>query len=339
MVHMPQVTAARRDSTYDFAETFRYVKPVFDSADLVVVNLETTVSAEGNYSGYPIFASPPELVRGLKESGVDIVTLANNHICDKGKKGLEATVEAIETAGVQYTGAFADSAAYERLNPLMVEVNGIGLALLNYTYGTNGMPIPGGAVVNLIDTAHIGADLAKIERESTDLVIVCFHWGVEYSRNPAPQEKSLAQWCRTRGVDVVVGMHPHVIQPIEALRDSAGNVTAVTAYSLGNLVSNQRKRYTDGGMLLRLDITHCDSLPLRIEPGYMLTWTSVNYENGRKSYHILPPNVADTALAGGSEARAAYDLFISDSRELLGRQAEICRSEGAEWVIPAGADR
>ena len=317
MIHLPQITAAKRDTTYDFAETFRHIRPFLERSDLAIVNLETTISADGHYSGYPLFAAPAELAYDLKESGVDVVTLANNHICDKGAEGITATVNTLEKAGLRYTGAFADSASYASLNPLKTEINGIRFAILNYTYGTNGMPVPEGCIVNITDTATITSDLSKIDKANTDHIIVCFHWGLEYSRTPTVNERELASWCRDQGIDIVIGIHPHVIQPLEASCDTSGEITSITAYSLGNLVSNQRKRYTDGGMLLRLDIIHTDSLPANIEAGYMLTWTHISYSNGLKHYHILPSHIADTTLKEGSTARTAYDTFINDSRTLL----------------------
>ncbi len=318
MAHMPQVTAAKRGSAYDFTESFMYVKAFMDSADVVIVNLETTISETGNYSGYPMFSSPPELAYALKKCGVDIVALANNHICDKGAKGISSTTSVAENAGLKYTGTFADSSAFRKLHPLRFIANGIRFALLSYTYGTNGIPVPKGMAVNVIDTARIAADLQTTKRDSTDVVIIYFHWGIEYMRTPSRQEKELAKWCHDNGADIIIGTHPHVLQrPEEACPDTLVKVREITVYSLGNLVSNQRKRYTDGGMLLRLDITLEDSLPAAIESSYMFTWTYAHWQNGRKHYHILPPQVADTLLKAGTPARAAYDTFITDSRKLF----------------------
>lgn len=317
MAHLPQVMAARRDSTYDFSETFEYIKPFFDTADIVVVNLETTISETGEYSGYPLFSSPPELVEALAESGVDILALANNHICDKGADGIASTVNAIEKAGLRYTGAYADSAAYRKSNSLSFEVNGIRFALLNYTYGTNGNHIPRGMVVNTIDTLKIASDLGAAMKDSADITIIYFHWGEEYTTAPSQQDRALAQWCRERGADIVIGSHPHVLQRPETVSDPSGTVRGAIVYSLGNLVSNQRNRYTDGGMLMRFDIELSDSLPAAIEARYLFTWTYKHWEDGRLRYDILPSPVADTLLAEGSAARASYDLFMSDSRKLF----------------------
>lgn len=317
MQHMQQIGAARRDSTFDYSECFQYLKPIFDTTDIVVLNLETTVSADGRYAGYPRFASPPQIVDALKDCGADVLLLANNHICDWGRKGIEATIARIKEAGMEYTGAFADSAEYSARNPLYIERNGIKLALLNYSYGTNGMPIPRGCVVNLIDTAAIGADLAKIDRSSTDHIIVCLHWGIEYARTPGNKQRELAAWLHSRGVEVIAGGHPHVIQPLEVILDSLSMQKNITAYSLGNVVSNQRNRYTDGGMLLNISFVHNDTLAPRIEAGHILTWVYRPWKEGRVRYMILPEMVADTILADDLQAAKAYNLFIQDSRAIL----------------------
>ena len=323
MQHLTQVHSARRDSTYDYAECFRYVKPFFDSADLVIVNFETTVSGNGRYSGYPLFSSPPHLAHALRDCGADIVTLANNHMADKGRSGLEHTMAAIDSAGLRRTGVFLDSAEYRSMNPLYVDVKGVRLALFNYTYGLNGMPAPKGSVVNLIDTVRIAADLARIDRSATDHIMIYFHWGDEYVQNPGKAQRELADWCHARGVDFVIGSHPHVLQPVETVRDSAGAVRGVTAFSLGNMVSNQRQRRTDGGMLLKIDIEHVGSARPSISASYMLTWVYMPYREGRLDYKILPLPVADTMLAGDPYAKRAFDLFVSDSHRLLSRDTTI----------------
>lgn len=335
MAHLPQVMAAKRDSTYDFAEAFKYVKPFFDTADVVILNLETTISATGRYTGYPLFSSPPELVSALRESGADILTLANNHICDKGANGIRSTVAAIEKEGLKYTGAFADTLSYRSLNPLRFEAGGIKFALLNYTYGTNGMPVPKGMVVNRVDTARIAADLVKARTGSADIIVVYFHWGVEYMREPARHEIALARWCHEKGAAIVIGSHPHVLQRPHAAVDSTGAVRQVTVYSMGNLVSNQRKRYTDGGMLVRLDFELSDSGAV-IYANYMLTWTHTHWQNGQKHYHILPSPVADTLLKAGTSSRVSYDLFLADSRTLLDTIPGFSEITSPQSVQPGG---
>ncbi len=311
MAHLPQVTAARlADGGYDFGEQFRYVKPRFDAADLVVVNLETTLSPTAPYTGYPCFRTPSSLARALRRAGVDVAVTANNHCCDAGARGIGTTLAALDDAGIRHTGTFVDTLRHGADHPLRIEVNGIRLALLNYTYGTNGLPVPTGVTVNRIDTAAIARDLAAVDRSTTDCVIAFMHWGTEYRRCPDGGQRALAAFLRQRGADLVVGSHPHVVQTFE--QDSSGAVF----YSLGNFVSNQRRRYCDGGLLAEVEVVKRiagDSTrrrtmhyTARVTP----VWVALPH------YRILPPEVGDT-LPMPASARAAYERFMRDTRQLL----------------------
>ena len=186
--------------------------------------------------------------------GINIVVMANNHVCDNGRVGMEFTMNRLDSLGIAYTGAFADSLQYQQRHPLMIETNGLRLALLNYTYDTNGMPVPAGAVVNQIDSTAIANDLENIDRTHVDCIIVFFHWGDEYIRRPNQEQQMLAELCRQHGVEIVVGSHPHVIQPFEIHIDTDSVIRSVTVYSLGNFVSNQQDRYRNGGLIVTLDI-------------------------------------------------------------------------------------
>lgn len=317
MAHIPQVYAAYTGDGYDFSETFEYIKPFFDSAGLVILNFETTISADGKYTGYPMFATPPQIASALKKSGADILMLANNHICDKGAEGIRATVSVIEQAGIQYTGAFPDSVSFRERHPLYVSASGINIAILNYTYGTNGMPVPEGMAVNIINKDRIAGDISSVDRSKADHVIVFLHWGEEYARRPSKYQREIARTCHENGADIVIGSHPHVIQPIETILDSTGNVTGVTVYSLGNLVSNQQWRYSDGGMLVKVNLTHNTDSSRNMSVEHLFAWVYRRYERNSQKYTILPQGVADTLLSANPSALAGYNRFIEDSRKLI----------------------
>ncbi|MEG2612371.1 MAG: CapA family protein, partial [Alistipes sp.] len=235
MQHLPQVTAARRaDGIYDYTTSLGWMTPIFDTADLTTVNLETTLTRTSNYLGYPCFRSPVALADALRKMGVDICVLANNHCCDGGAEGVRTTLAELDRCGIAHTGVFADSADYRAHNPLRLERNGLRIALLNYTYGTNGIRTPQGILVNRIDTVAMERDLRLARTSETECVVVCIHWGNEYERHENQTQRALATFLRRHGADVIIGSHPHVVQPFEV--DSVG----VTFYSLGNFVSNQR---------------------------------------------------------------------------------------------------
>jgi poly-gamma-glutamate synthesis protein (capsule biosynthesis protein) len=312
MQHTTQINAARTaDGSFDYSGSFRYVRDLFGEADVAVLNFETTLAPCEPYTGYPRFRSPVHIAGALKDIGIDIVALANNHICDNGLEGISFTLACLDSFGIASTGVFADSAQYRARHPLRFEANGIRFALLNYTYGTNGMPVPGKTIVNLIDTTTIAADLARIDGSETDCIIVFFHWGEEYSRRPDDGQRNLSAFCRRRGAHIVAGSHPHTIQPLEAHIDADSITRAVTIYSMGNLVSNQRWRYSDGGLTVALDVEIESDNPPVIRMTPIPVWVLM------PGYRILPEQVADT-IGMSEQQRAMYRRFVTDTHTLPG---------------------
>ncbi|MDR1414267.1 MAG: CapA family protein, partial [Odoribacteraceae bacterium] len=236
--------------------------------------------------------------------GIDAAVLANNHILDAGKQGVTTTLALLDSAGIRHTGVFTNSLQFIREHPLVLRARGLTFALFNYTYGTNGIPTPDGTRVNRLDSLAIARDIALVDRDKVDAVIVFFHWGDEYARLPDARQRALAELCHLHGAEIVVGSHPHVIQPLVATENR------VTVYSLGNLVSNQRERYRDGGIIVTLDVTKEKNRPLSIQTAYTPVWVKL------PDYSPLPPPVADTMAMSDTERRA-YQQFIADTRQLL----------------------
>lgn len=305
MLHKPQLTRARTaGGGYDFRPAFRHVADRFRRADYAVLNLETTL-AESGHTGYPCFRSPVEIACALADMGIDAVVTANNHCCDGGSRGVATTVAVLDSLGIRHTGAFADSTDYAANHPIRFECSGISFAMFSHTYGTNGLPVPQGRLVNRLDTIAMARDLAAVDRDSVDVVIDFVHWGNEYERRENAAQRRMAGFLRRHGVDLVIGSHPHVVQPFEA--DSAH----VVLYSLGNFVSNQQWRYSDGGLIARIDVTKRAGC----RPEYSLTLEPVWVKT--PEYEIIPPEVGDT-LPMSAEQRRRYGEFLSDTRELLG---------------------
>lgn len=306
MQHIPQVRAAQtRDGGFDYSGSFEYVAPMFREADVAVINLETTLTTTGVYSGYPCFASPIELAEAMGDMGIDIALLANNHCCDKGARGIDTTIEQLNRHDILHTGAFADVDDYDKHNILYFNSKGVRFALVNYTYGTNGMPVPRGKYVNIIDKERIKRDISTINRDSVDCVIACMHWGIEYQCYPNAEQKSLVDMLRTLGVDIIIGSHPHVIQTYGV--DDNG----VVFYSLGNFVSNQRKRYTNGGIMAEVSIVRCDTVPRLV---YNANAHPIHVV--LPGYKIVPRHVGDT-LTMSRSSRLMYDTFMADTDRLL----------------------
>lgn len=287
MQHAPQINAARRGDTYDYKDCFAMVKPVISAADIAIANFEVTLGGPP-YKGYPCFSAPDEYLRDILDAGFDILTTGNNHCLDSRKKGLERTIDKMDEAGVPHLGTYKNQAERDKKYPLLVEKNGFRIVLLNFTYATNGLRVTAPNIVNYIDTVEIASDIAKAKGMQPDLIIAIPHWGIEYSLTPAKADVQLADWLFSKGVDHIIGGHPHVLQPME--RRDSGNPDGghVLVYSLGNYISNQYMDNTVGGGMVRLDFTKTDG-KVRLEKcGYMLTYCSRPSVSGKRNYRIVP---------------------------------------------------
>lgn len=324
MQHDSQIADAydQRTGTYDYRPCFQYVKPYIQSADVAIGNLEVTLAGKP-YKGYPQFSAPDELLVALKDAGMDVIVTANNHSADRGKKGIERTIAMLDSFEIPHTGTFRSQAEKSRLHPLIIERQGIKLAILNYTYGTNGMPVTKPNIVNMLDTTAIRKDLQQAAASDADVIIVFPHWGLEYQSLPSKTQKGITELCFKYGAKLVIGAHPHVIQPMEWRKTK----DQVVAYSLGNFVSGQRKRYTDGGAMIRLELEKVSfndgrSATVIDTAGYILQWV-YRTNDARKDYYILPlPEIENQspAIAMDDQSRQAFKTFASDSRALLQKQ-------------------
>jgi poly-gamma-glutamate capsule biosynthesis protein CapA/YwtB (metallophosphatase superfamily) len=240
---------AQAGSNYDFSPMFAQVKDMLANPDFLIANQESTPGgSEIGLSSYPLFNSPKEIVKSLQEVGVDAVTTANNHSLDQGEEGLLSAIDYYEKISMPYVGAFKNQKDQEKIRTF--NVNGIKFALLSYTYGTNGIPVPEGKdyLVNLLDEKKMIAEIKKAKTLDIDLVVMSLHWGNEYQRFPTDEQQRLAKVLTENGADIIFGHHPHVLQPIQTYKTSDGR-DAVVIYSLGNFLSGQKDDYKDiGGM-------------------------------------------------------------------------------------------
>ena len=320
MGHDSQIASAYDPltKTYDYTSCFQFMQPYVASADVAIANLEVTLAGPP-YKGYPQFSSPDALAQALKDIGFDVLVTANNHCIDRGRRGLERTIEMLDNFGIPHTGTFVDTVSRMNDSPLIIEKNGFRLALLNYTYGTNGIAIPKSSIVNLLDTALIRLDIAKAKEARPDAIIVFTHWGDEYQSLPSKGQKELTEFCFAQGVGLVIGAHPHVIQPMEWRKES----NQFVAYSLGNFVSGQRKRYTDGGAMAYVELEKIsftpDSSDTMIDSaGYYLQWVYRTVDT-KKGYYMLPVTKVETdsvSFIKDSASRESFRVFAEDSRVL-----------------------
>jgi poly-gamma-glutamate capsule biosynthesis protein CapA/YwtB (metallophosphatase superfamily) len=302
--------------TYNYDPCFQHIKSYTQSVDLAIANLELTLAGPP-YRGYPQFSAPDALLTGLQNMGIDVLVTANNHCVDTGKKGLERTIKMLDSLKIPHTGTFTNDEEKVINHPLMVKRNGFNLAILNYTFSTNGLPVAAPNIVNRIDTATIRRDLQKTKSLKPDLITVFFHWGNEYESLPSPWQQTVAEHSLKNGAQLVIGAHPHVIQPMERRKDK----NQLIVYSLGNFVSGQRKRYTDGGAMVKIELQKIaddkSSVTTIDTANYFLQWV---YRDMHKNYYMIPVSKFEkntSRIITDDESRNAFTTFVSDSRELL----------------------
>ncbi|EKX66493.1 CapA family protein [Streptomyces ipomoeae] len=222
--HMSIIEKARQDAGgggYDFRPMLAGVKSVVAGADLAICHMETVYGADGNYSGYPTFKSPPQVAEGLAVTGYDGCSTASNHTLDDGAAGIHRTLDALDRAGVRHAGSART--AQEAGSPTLMRAGGAQLAHLAYTYGTNGIPLPADRpwVVNLIDRERILADARTARKAGADVVVVSLHWGTEWQDAPDAQQLSLGEQLTSAAtdgrpdIDLILGTHAHVPQAYE----------------------------------------------------------------------------------------------------------------------------
>lgn len=314
MQHSPQITGAwNADSKeHDYKHCFQYIRPYWEKADYVIANLETTLDRQ-NFSGYPQFCAPWQLARDLKACGVDILTTNNNHSCDKGHEGIRKTIYYLDSLQIPHTGTFLDTASWERQVPLYVRHGNFKIALLSYTYGTNGIPVTQGQVVSMIDTCVMAREIRRAQSDTATNIVVMIHWGIEYATVQNAEQEKMAAWLHENGADIVIGSHPHVVQPLEYVVDGT-DTTGVTVYSLGNFISNQSKRYTNGGIGLQLRLTR-ERDRTHYDMRYLSSYVHRPVEKGVRHYYVVPEPQASALL--GARDSTLYTVFFQDTDSII----------------------
>ena len=273
MMHADQISNAKRpDGSYSFDTYFRHLEDLIRSSDLAVANMEFTLAGKP-YTGYPCFSAPDGYETYVAGCGVDVFLTANNHILDKGRRGLTRTLERYsemeEKGTVKHTGASVSAKDDEGRFPLMVVVKGVRVAFVNFTYGTNLKAEEGFPKVHVTDRKEIASAIRRAREAGAEFVVALPHWGIEYVLRHSQSQETLATWLVDQGCDAVVGAHPHVVQDCETI----GTVPVV--YSMGNAVSNMSARNTQIGMAVRLRIvTDWRGERKMAEPEFIFTWCS-----------------------------------------------------------------
>jgi poly-gamma-glutamate capsule biosynthesis protein CapA/YwtB (metallophosphatase superfamily) len=286
LIHSLVYNAAKTGNGYDFTPMFSEVKPYLEAADITIANQETMIGGqEFGLSTYPRFNSPYEVATALKDSGIDIVSIANNHTFDRGEQAILNATNFYNKLDMPYTGAYNSPEDQSIIRT--IQKNGITFSFLAYTYGTNGIPVPKDKhyMVNLLDVTKIAQDIKRANEES-DVVVVSLHFGNEYQRMPSEEQRQIAKEVVNHGADIIIGHHPHVLQPMEWIKADDGR-KAFVIYSLGNFLSSQKSIYREIGGILTLTV-HKNSngreMEINIEnPTFISTYVSRAH-----GYKIVP---------------------------------------------------
>ena len=331
MGHGPQIRSAFQESEnkYDYQEVFDPLEEIISSVDFAVANLEVTLAGPP-FMGYPQFSSPDELAVACKNSGIDVLVTANNHSCDRKNNGIIRTVKVLDSLEILHTGTFKNEDTRDRENLLILKKEGLHVGLLNYTYGTNGIPFTSPTFVNMLDSNLIKKDIESAKQKGLDKLIVFVHWGSEYQDFPNKYQKKFNQLFYRMGVDVVIGSHPHVLQPMIYKKEK--NKEFLTVFSLGNFVSNQREERKDGGAMFRLSFIKKRNNIKISKKEYLLTWVNKSLKKDKYHYEILPCSkpTYNEKYFSNIEDFNKMQLFLNNSREHLQTNNEGVR-EGAPY--------
>lgn len=353
LVHETQLQAQFNKETkqYDFTNNFKYVKPYIKNANLAIANLETVLGGpEKGYTGYPTFNSPDSIVDALKDTGFNLLTTANNHALDGGSKGFFRTNNILREKSIDYIGSKASS---QDNSFIVKDVEGIKVGVSNYTFETaktggnktiNSVKIPK-EVEGLIDTFNYQGfkeDIPRIKErikvmkeKGAEVIIFCMHWGEEYQRQPNKQQKDIAQELANDGVDIILGGHPHVLQPIEYIKSKVDDRETLVVYSMGNFISNQRyeilkQRYSEDGIIVNIKIKKdLNANKISIEDvTYVPTWVNRYSKNNNFVYEIVP-------LFDALSNKDKFNLFNEEtvSRAEMSKQSTVSLIDSASTKV------
>ena len=288
MQHQRQIDVAKLpNDKYDYSGYCDSIADYVGSADYAVINLETPV-AKAKHSGYPCFNAPVEFVEELAKTGFDMFLTANNHCLDKGDRGLRQTISQLDTLRLDHIGTYHNPQSRKNLIPIIKNINSFKIGFLNYTYGTNGMSPTTNVVVDYINRTKIAADIKATREAGAELICVCIHWGDEYKLLPNNSQKSLADFLISQNVDMIIGSHPHVIQPIEMRTNPQNGNNVLLTYSLGNFESNMTRPNTRGGLMVRVTLKRDEQGNAIVkEADYRLIFTMFP-DKTHKNYRVIP---------------------------------------------------
>lgn len=298
MQHQGQLNKALElgKGEYDYSDCYTLIAPEIQSADYAVCNLEVPLGGGSNYSGYPCFSAPDSYAVALKEAGFDMMLTANNHCLDRRDKGARRTLNVLDSLGIDHIGTYRYASERDSLVPFIKDINGFKVAFLNYTYGTNGIEPVDKVEVALIDKEKMQKEIAKAKEQGAEILVVAMHWGIEYVLLENNVQRNLADFLVDQGVDMIIGGHPHVIQPMKVVRNEKEDKDVLVVYSLGNFISNMLTADTRGGALVRTTLTRDSIGRAKFDKAEYELLFAAKPEN-KRNFRVIPASKEDSIPA------------------------------------------
>ncbi len=357
LMHLPCIEPAKTSNGYDFSPYFTHIADYLSAPDYMVANLETTLAALDNgypYRGWPSFNCPDEIVYDLQAVGLDMFLTANNHTYDTSTVGFNRTQQIIEEAGLDHIGT---KSSQEEKDYLVKEINGIKVGMVCYTYETeadkNSVRLNGGAklpssVESRINTFHsddlagfkgdLKQNIEDMQSDGAEAIVLYIHWGTEYQLKQGSSQERFAQTACDLGVDVIVGGHPHVIQPMDLLTSTTDeDHKTVCLYSTGNFLSNQRlgnisyvkSAHTEDGIQFNFSFARYSDGTVRLEEVELIPlWVDMHTKNGKTVYAVLP---LDTQIEDWQSQFGLTDSRMKQAEKSYDRTMKIV-GDGLEEV-------
>lgn len=342
IIHQSQINGAKNENGYDFSPSFQYIKEMVSEADISLGILEGAL-AGGEPTGYPIFNSPDEVIDSLRDTGIDVVNYANNHIYDYDDEGLQRTIEITKEKGLDVLGV---KSTEEEKSYLVKEVDGVKIGFASYVFETaavngyktiNSNPVSINSE-NLINTFNyndlesfynrIASEISAMKAEGVEFIIASMHWGEEYNTYTEATQNEIAKKLNELGVDIILGGHPHVIQPYEIICNESGHSTFVI-YSQGNSLSNQSEQEigvaeSEDGIMIKFTLEKKDGNVSLKEYKIIPTWVYKEEKGDGTYYHKIIP--VEEALANPEEYGINSDVYarlensLNRTKSILGIQ-------------------
>lgn len=312
---LDQALSVGKGKNYDYSDCFTLIAPTITEADYAVCNLEVPLGGGPRYSGFPCFSAPDSYAKALRDAGFDLFLTANNHCLDSGDKAARRTLKALDDLGVDHIGTYNDAVQRDSLVPFIKDIRGIKFGFLNYTYGTNGIPPREGMEVAMIDRERIAKEMKKTRDAGAEILCVTLHWGIEYVLNENAGQRALAEFLIDQGADLIIGGHPHVVQPMRVHHNEKEDKDVLVVYSLGNFISNMKTTDTRGGALVKVRVERDENGKAKFKNAAYDIFYSAKPTGSGSNFKVIPSHLAPEHIPVAE--RQKWLMFERSARRLF----------------------